>query len=175
MPHLPRLVPLLRSPVFRLALLGWTTAVAVQPGTLHGDDHGRLHVSHSLWTIGEPTISPNDEGINGVARPIVVVGPGGKLYAPSLIGQSLVMIPADIIATGVASAHPPRERGGPEVPLSRRRLSDVPADRGCHACRRLRATRRTGLRPCPRRGLAAWACCSGAPSSCTARTSRRTA
>ena len=45
------------EPEFRLALLAWTTAAAVQTGTLGGDTMRRLHVAHSLWTKGEPTVS----------------------------------------------------------------------------------------------------------------------
>jgi hypothetical protein len=100
MPYLTRFAALFQRLEFRLALLAWATAVAVQPGTLQGDTMRRLFAAHSLWTTGEPTVSPYERGTVGYA----LVGRGGKLYVWSGIGQSLVMMPADIVATGVASA-----------------------------------------------------------------------
>ncbi len=129
---LARLNPLLRTPERRLALLAWTVAVAVQSGTLCGDTMRRLHVTHSLWTKGEPTVSITDMGILRESEPLgdsriesatlptdggmttvegvkfspgkkqplfALVGRGGKLYAWNGLGQSLVMMPADIVAT----------------------------------------------------------------------------
>ena len=87
----------------RLALLAWTTALAVQTGTLNGDTMRRLYVAHSLWTVGEPTVSRSDPGIVGPTGLVqALVGRGGKLYAWNGVGQSIVMIPADVVATGAA-------------------------------------------------------------------------
>jgi hypothetical protein len=102
---LARLGLLLRQPEFRLALLAWTTAAAVQTGTLNGDTMRRLHVAHALWTKGEPTVSLEDTAIrkpNGSAA--ALVGRGGKLYAWNGVGQSLVLLPADLLATGAGRA-----------------------------------------------------------------------
>jgi hypothetical protein len=102
---LSRLMPVLRKPELRLALLAWTTALAVQTGTLNGDTMRRLHATHSLWTKGEPTVSLSDTGIvDSKGMVLALTGRGGKLYAWNGIGQSLFMIPADVIATGVARA-----------------------------------------------------------------------
>jgi len=100
---------LFRRPEIRLALLAWTTGVFVQSGAMNGDTMRRVHVAHALWTIGEPTISLTDTGIV-LERPgqsslvHALVGRGGKLYAWNGVGQSLVLLPADMIATGVTRA-----------------------------------------------------------------------
>jgi hypothetical protein len=71
----------------------------IQSGELGtSDTTQRLQVTHSLWT-GQPQIFPDqypDYGIHGR---------GGRLYASYGIGQSLLMLPADLI--GTAAAHLP--------------------------------------------------------------------
>ena len=135
---------------------------------------GRLHVAHSLWTTGELTLSRSDTGIVGTGGLVhALVGRGGKLYTWNGIGQSLVMVPADIIATGVARALWPPGRESREVPLLGRRLLDVPADRGRDDLRRLWASRRARVSHRPRRSSGAWDYCSRVHFSHTARTRKR--
>src|SRR5262249_34322211 len=54
----------------------------------------RLQTTHSFWT-SEPAVLPQDYPEFGVH------GRGGKLYAWYGIGQSLLMLPADIVGTGL--------------------------------------------------------------------------
>jgi hypothetical protein len=104
---LTKLAPQRWRPEGRLALLAWTVALAVQPGTLTGDTIRRLHAAHSLWTQGEPTVRMSDPAILGsggkdTGTVMALFGRGGKLYVWSGVGQSLLMLPADMAATGAA-------------------------------------------------------------------------
>jgi hypothetical protein len=58
------------------------------------DTMHRLQVTHSFWT-GEPQVFPKEYPEFGVH------GRGGALYAWYGIGQSLLMLPADLVATAV--------------------------------------------------------------------------
>jgi hypothetical protein len=55
----------------------------------------RLQVSHSLWT-GQPQVLPNEYPEFGLH------GQGGRLYAWYGIGQSLLMLPADLVASAAS-------------------------------------------------------------------------
>lgn len=85
-----------------LALLLLVTALftfLIQSGELGtSDTTHRLQVTHSLWT-GEPQVFPNEYPEFGVH------GRGGRLYATYGIGQSLLMLPADLV--GTAASHLP--------------------------------------------------------------------
>jgi hypothetical protein len=71
----------------------------IQSGELGtSDTTHRLQVTHSLWT-GQPQVSPNEYPEFGLH------GRGGRLYAWYGIGQSLLMLPADLL--GSAAAHLP--------------------------------------------------------------------
>jgi hypothetical protein len=71
----------------------------IQSGELGtADTTHRLQVSHSLWT-GQPQVFPNEYPEFGLH------GRGGRLYAWYGIGQSLLMLPADLI--GSAASHLP--------------------------------------------------------------------
>ncbi len=71
----------------------------IQSGELGTSDTAhRLQVTHSLWT-GEPQVFPYEYPDFGLH------GRGGRLYASYGIGQSLLMLPADIVAT--AASHLP--------------------------------------------------------------------
>jgi hypothetical protein len=71
----------------------------IQSGELGtADTAHRLQVTHSLWT-SEPQVFPNEYPEFGLH------GRGGKLYASYGIGQSLLMLPADLIST--AASHLP--------------------------------------------------------------------
>jgi hypothetical protein len=66
-----------------------------EPGT--ADTTRRLQVTHSLWT-NEPQVPQADCPDFGVP------GRGGRLYAWYGIGQSLLMLPADVVGTAAARA-----------------------------------------------------------------------
>jgi hypothetical protein len=71
----------------------------IQSGELGtSDTTHRLQVAHSLWT-GEPQVFPNEYPEFGIH------GRGNRLYAWYGIGQSLLMLPADLI--GTAASHLP--------------------------------------------------------------------
>lgn len=71
----------------------------IQSGELGTSDTAhRLQVTHSLWT-GEPQVFPSEYPDFGLH------GRGGRLYASYGIGQSLLMLPADL--AGTAASHLP--------------------------------------------------------------------
>jgi hypothetical protein len=71
----------------------------IQSGELGtSDTTHRLQVAHSLWT-GEPQVFPNEYPEFGLH------GRGGRLNAWYGIGQSLLMLPADVV--GSAASHLP--------------------------------------------------------------------
>lgn len=73
-----------------LFALGFLTGFVVEDGDLSSiDAYRRLQVTHSLWTA-EPPVRADDH------PPFGVVGPGGVIHAWYGIGQSLVMLPADL-------------------------------------------------------------------------------
>src|SRR6202142_4134361 len=82
-----------------LALLGLVAALlafVVQSGELGtADTMHRLQTTHWLWTP-EPQVFPNEYPEFGLH------GRGGRLYSWYGIGQSLLMLPADLVATGLA-------------------------------------------------------------------------
>jgi hypothetical protein len=86
----------LRSPLFLLAVTAGLSAFVVQSGELGtSDTTHRLQVANWLWT-DEPQVFPNEYPEFGIH------GRGGKLYAYYGIGQSLLMLPADIVGTYLA-------------------------------------------------------------------------
>jgi hypothetical protein len=88
-----RLGRLFRNPVFLVGLVAFLTAFVVQSGELGtSDTTHRLQTTHSFWT-SEPPVDPQDYPDFGIH------GRGGKLYSWYGIGQSLVMLPADVIGT----------------------------------------------------------------------------
>ena len=83
----------LRSPVFLLALTAGLSAFVIQSGELGtADTTHRLQAATWLWT-DEPEVFPNEYPEWGIH------GRGGKLYTWYGIGQSLLMLPADIVGT----------------------------------------------------------------------------
>ncbi len=71
----------------------------IEPGDLGISDVGyRLQAAHSLWT-GEPQVRSEDY----VDRAFFPIGHDGLPRIPWGIGQSLVMLPADIIASSAIS------------------------------------------------------------------------
>ena len=90
---------LLSRPLPLLLLVTALFTFLIQSGELGtSDTTHRLQVAHSLWT-GQPQIFPNEFPESGVH------GRGGRLYAMWGIGQSLLMLPADLL--GTAASHLP--------------------------------------------------------------------
>src|SRR5580658_8682240 len=85
-----------RNPLFLLALAASLIAFVVQSGELgSADTMHRLQSAHAFWT-SEPEVFPNEFPEFGVH------GRGGKLQSWYGIGQSLLMLPADIVGTYIA-------------------------------------------------------------------------
>src|SRR6202050_2348509 len=85
-----------RDPLFLLALAAGLIAFVVQSGELgSADTTHRLQTTHSLWT-GEPEVFPNEFPEFGVH------GRGGKLQSWYSLGQSLILLPPDVVGTYVA-------------------------------------------------------------------------
>jgi hypothetical protein len=94
-----RLRRLFRKPAFLVGLAAFLTAFVVQSGELGtSDTTHRLQTTHSFWTSEDP-VQPSDYPEFGVH------GRNGKLYAWYGIGQSLLMLPADIVGTYVGNLH----------------------------------------------------------------------
>ena len=71
------------------------STLLVQSGELGtSDTMHRLQTAHSFWT-GEPAVFPAEYPEFGL------IGRGGRLYSWYGIGQSLLMLPADIVGTCV--------------------------------------------------------------------------
>ena len=92
-----RLAP--SHPVSWLLLVTALFTFLIQSGELGtSDTTHRLQVAHSLWT-SQPQVFPNEYPEFGLH------GRGGRLYAWYGIGQSLLMLPADLV--GSAATHLP--------------------------------------------------------------------
>jgi hypothetical protein len=86
----------LRDPLVLLCLTAGLLAFVVQSGELGtADTTFRLQTTHWLWT-SDPQVSPNDYPEFGIH------GRGGHIYSWYGIGQSLLMLPADIVGTWIA-------------------------------------------------------------------------
>ncbi|MFI5096576.1 MAG: hypothetical protein ACHQT6_01255 [Candidatus Acidiferrales bacterium] len=84
---------LLRNPLFLLTAIALLTAVLVQSGELGSSDTThRLHATHSFWT-SDPPVFPDEYPGFGIP------GRGGKLHGWYGIGQSLLMLPSDVLGT----------------------------------------------------------------------------
>jgi hypothetical protein len=82
-------------PLFLLCLIACLIAIVVQSGELGSSDTThRLQATHSFWTK-QPPVLPQEYPEFGVH------GRGGKLYGWFGMGQSLLMLPSDILATGL--------------------------------------------------------------------------
>jgi len=94
-----RLRQWLRDPLFLLALAAALLAFVVQSGELGtADTMHRLQTTHWLWT-SQPQVFPNEYPEFGLH------GRGGQIFSWYGIGQSLLMLPADVVATWIASWH----------------------------------------------------------------------
>ncbi len=86
----------LRDPRFLLCLTAALLAFVVQSGELGtADTMHRLQTTHWLWT-SEPQVFPNEYPEFGLH------GRHGQIYSWYGIGQSLLMLPADLVATAIA-------------------------------------------------------------------------
>ena len=84
---------LLRNPAFLLAAIAFLAAFVVQSGELGSSDTThRLRATHSFWT-SEPPVLPNEYPEFGIH------GRDGKLYGWYGVGQSLLMLPSDVLGT----------------------------------------------------------------------------
>ncbi len=86
----------LSDPLFLLALAAGLIAFVVQSGELGtSDTQHRLNAAHALWT-SSPPVFPDEYPEFGLH------GRGGKLQTWYGIGQSLLMLPQDIVGTYIA-------------------------------------------------------------------------
>ena len=82
-----------REPLFLLALAAGLIAFAVQSGELgNSDTQHRDNSAHALWTSA-PAVLPQEYPDFGI------IGRGGKLQSGYAIGQSLLMLPSDVIGS----------------------------------------------------------------------------
>jgi hypothetical protein len=85
----------LRDPLFLLCLTAGLLAFVAQSGELGTSDTAhRLQTTHWLWT-SEPQVFPNEYPEFGLH------GRDGRLYSWYGIGQSLLMLPADLLGTWI--------------------------------------------------------------------------
>jgi hypothetical protein len=86
----------LRDPLFLLCLTAGLLAFVVQSGELGtADTMHRLQTTHWLWT-SQPQVFPNEYPEFGLT------GRGGRIFSWYGIGQSLLMLPADLIGTWIS-------------------------------------------------------------------------
>ena len=86
----------LNNPLVMLCLAAGLLALVVQSGELGtADTMHRLQATHWLWT-SEPQVFPNEYPEFGLH------GRGGQLYSWYGIGQSLLMLPADLVGTWIS-------------------------------------------------------------------------
>jgi hypothetical protein len=86
----------LTDPLALLCLTAGLLAFVIQSGELGtADTMHRLQTTHWLWT-SEPQVFPNEYPEFGLH------GRGGNLYSWYGIGQSLLMLPADIVGTWIS-------------------------------------------------------------------------
>ena len=87
---------LFNHPGFLVGLAAFLTAVLVQSGELGSIDTVlRLQTTHSLWTSAS-LVLPEDYRVIGL------VGRDGRIYVPYGIGQSLLMLPSDMVGAYLA-------------------------------------------------------------------------
>src|ERR1700735_5321578 len=87
------------DPLVLLCMVAGLLAFVAQSGELGtADTMHRLQTTHWLWT-SEPQVFPNEYPEFGLH------GRGGQIYSWYGIGQSLLMLPADLVGTGIAHWH----------------------------------------------------------------------
>ena len=89
----------LRDPLFLLCLTAGLLAFVVQSGEMGtADTMHRLQTTHWLWT-SQPQVLPNEYPEFGLH------GRGGQIFSWYGIGQSLLMLPSDLVGTWIAHWH----------------------------------------------------------------------
>ncbi len=84
-----------RNPAFLLAAIAFLSTLLMQSGELGtSDTMHRLQTAHSWWT-SEPAVFPGEYPEFGL------IGRGGRLYSWYGMGQSLLMLPADLIGSAL--------------------------------------------------------------------------
>src|ERR1700732_727480 len=87
------------DPLVLLCIVAGLRAFVAQSGELGtADTMHRLQTTHWLWT-SEPQVFPNEYPEFGLH------GRGGHIYGWYGIGQSLLMLPADLVGTWIAHGH----------------------------------------------------------------------
>jgi hypothetical protein len=88
----------------RLFLFSFLISLLIQPGGVASSDTGhRLQVTHAFWTSA-PAVLPTEYPRFGIP------GRHGVLQAWYGMGQSIVMLPGDMIGTGLSQAFPEERR-----------------------------------------------------------------
>jgi hypothetical protein len=111
---------MLRHPRSCLAILAFAVFALVTHGDFADNDTARrLQVTHSLWT-GAPPVAPADLGSAKLpaitawelTNPLYCDLPGrtGTVYGPFGLGQSLLMLPGDVLASAFLVSVPALER-----------------------------------------------------------------
>jgi hypothetical protein len=86
---------LIRNPALLVGIVAFLAALVVQSGELGSSDTThRLAATHSFWTSA-PAVDPQDYPEFGIH------GRGGRLYGWYGVGQSVLMLPADVIGTSL--------------------------------------------------------------------------
>jgi len=86
----------LRDPVILMVIVAALLAAVVQSGELgSADTMHRLQTTHAMWTQ-EPQVFPQEFPEFGLH------GRNGKLYSWYGMGQSLIMLPADVVGTYIS-------------------------------------------------------------------------
>ncbi len=94
-----RLIRWWRDPLFLLCLAAGLLAFVVQSGELgSADTTHRLQTTHWLWT-SQPQVFPHEYPEFGLH------GRGGQIFSWYGIGQSLLMLPSDLVGTWIAHWH----------------------------------------------------------------------
>jgi hypothetical protein len=82
-----------RRRIYLLLLAAFLTALIVQPGSLGSvDTVRRLQTTHSFWTSAPAVVQGDYPGFG-------LVGRKGTIYSWYGMGQSILMLPSDVIAT----------------------------------------------------------------------------
>ena len=88
------------KPAWVLGLIAVAVSILVQPGEMESiDTTRRLQATHSFWT-DVPAVLPADYPSFGL------IGRGGRIYPWYGVGQSLLMLPSDIVITSAIKLMP---------------------------------------------------------------------
>lgn len=92
---------ILTKPIICLSLIATISILLINSGSFSSwDTYNRLQVTHSLW-MNVPQVKEDDYNKDSL---YVVSGKDGKKTVTWGLGQSLVMLPADVISYKLTSA-----------------------------------------------------------------------